>query len=153
MVHRPRFSKPRFQDSKPVSVIKCSVQYLTTRIGIGAWYPGVRTHYEHMEGGGGGAENHFFLNYEIPVPDVQPSSNKSKCKVHSLVGHEDPGGVEVYLYSSFNFGGSVVNATTLSFYLRKRRSGTFCTRRWMGPRHSLRKILTDWDSIPGPPTP
>jgi hypothetical protein len=52
---------------------------------------------------GGGRK--IFLYRWNSGPDVQSIQNKSRDKVHALAGHEGPeGGVEVHLYTFFNFG-------------------------------------------------
>jgi hypothetical protein len=52
------------------------------------------------------------------------------------------GRVEVYLCSSFNFGGLVVNATTWSFYLRKKEIWYLLYRMLDGPQTQFAKNLT-----------
>ena len=81
-----------------------------------------------------------------------------KVKVSLEQAMKARGGVEVYLYSSFNLGarwGWVVNVTPRPLYPGE-RYGTHCTGGWVGPRAGLDgcgKSCPHWDSIPGPFSP
>jgi hypothetical protein len=81
-----------------------------------------------------------------------------KGKVLPLTGHEDPGGVEVQLYSYFKLDARwewVVNTTPRPLYPRERPS-THCTGGWVGPGTVLdgyEKSRLQRNSIPGPSSP